>query len=660
MRQITSDLQAVQRVRSPRARVTCTVEARGQNAVAPALAWAELVPNVGQTVFRATTAVGLADGSVLKFVGNIGALQKYVIADPTLAASWTGASATTLVASTVLSVAAVRVPGTSTIRLFYINASNNVQYIESADNGSTWGAAVTVYSGGAAVLDLVVGYVAAAADGPWLFGFTSQSGADYTANFGYYNGVSWVVTAYAVNWRAGGIDAVSGGTVQWLLVTRQRSNGASKIRRLRKSGVTYLSAEEIDQTQAGLFGLEISYCRFFHLPEAGACMGIVGEAGYGAGCFLGVAGIMYEGNYLVDEPIMMPSIAAVVSQPYACLCSVGADLYLVGDTVVWRGAAQAATAETLTPIQYVYDDHQLEIEFQAGIPALYVGQILVVNRTLSFGAQSGSEVFRAIIVRVEQGTDLVKVVALDALGWLGSARCRRPSILNDGSAAGVLVVMRRLAGRFGIAVGSDNTALETALVMPFTLAPAESLRGAAFRVGSQSEWYLVPANDGSFKLTMIVPGSSVSGDYADVAHSYGAAPSEQPVDKAAVISDYRSLAFSYVLGSYSTDPQDGGAVAMARGPVVDNTRPLSYSLTNSRYNTTARVAAAATSEAARQKKLPVTARMEGQANLALEVYDVVAVTEVRLGWAAKQFRVRRIDERWKQGRLWQVVYLGSV
>ncbi len=59
-----------------------------------------------------------------------------------------------------------------------------------------------------------------------------------------------------------------------------------------------------------------------------------------------------------------------------------------------------------------------------------------------------------------------------------------------------------------------------------TLAPAESLRGAAFRVGSQTEWYLVPANDGSFALTMIVPGSSVSGDYADVAHVYGTAPSQ--------------------------------------------------------------------------------------------------------------------------------------
>jgi hypothetical protein len=253
----------------------------------------------------------------------------------------------------------------------------------------------------------------------------------------------------------------------------------------------------------------------------------------------------------------------------------------------------------------------------------------------------------------------VRVIALDALGWLGTARCRRPSILNDGTAAGVAVVMRKLAARFGIEVGNDDSDLESEAVMPFTLAPSESLRGAAYRVGSQSEWYLVPANDGSFGLTMIVPGDSDSGDYDDTPHVYGVSPSEQCIARAANISDYRVLAFSYVLGTRSTDPEDGAALAMAAGAVIPNMRPLSYSLTNSRYNTTARVQQAAASEAARQRKLPITAVMEGQANLALELYDKVEVTEPRLGWNAQQFRVRRITEVWEQGRLTQTVWLGD-
>lgn len=662
MRQITSDLSDVQLVRSPRARVTVTVESRGQHEDAPALAWSEVVSNTGQSVFSAVAAVGLADGTILKFQANIGALTKYTVTNPHLVTSWSSPPSTTLVASTILSVAALRIPGSSTIRLFYINSSNNVQYIESTNNGSTWGSAVTVYSGGDAVLDLVVAYIShgSIANGPWFFGFSTQAAGVYTPRFGYYNGASWVTAAYEANYRAAGIDAYGEATSHHrCLVVKTRTVGASVLRVIRNTAGTFSDAVDIDRTQAGLFGLELAYYRFCQLPEAGCMLGVVGESAYGAGVAVGVGGIFTATDVLTDEPIMFPAIAAVNSQPYGVLCSVGDDLYLIGSTVVYRGAAQAASASTLEAIRYQYDENELEIDFQAGIDTLYVGQILVVTRTLSWGSQSGSETFRAIIVRVEQGTDRVRVIALDALGWMGTARCRRPSILNDGTATGVATVMRRLIARFGLTVSNDNSDLESAAVMPFTLAPAESLAGAAYRVGSQAEIYLVPANDGSFALTMVTPGDSDGGNYDDTPHIYGSGSTQQPIARAAIISDYRVLAFSYVLGTRSTDPEDGAAVAMAAGPVVPNTRPLSYSLTNSRYNTTARVDHAAAAEAARQKKLPITGLIEGQANLALELYDRVQVTEPLLGWSAQAFRVRRIAEVYARGRLVQTVYLGD-
>lgn len=662
MRQITSDLQAVQLVRSPRARVSVMVEARGQNEATPALAWSEVVGNAGQSVFRPVAVVGLADGTILKFQANIGALTKYTVTNPHLAASWSSPPSVTLVAASMLSVAALRVPDSSTIRLFYINASNNVQYIESTNNGATWGSAVTVYAGGDAVIDLCVAYISngTIANGPWFFGFTTQAAGVYTPRFGYHNGASWVTSAYESDWRAAGIDAYGEVTsAHRCLVVKTRTVGASKLRVLDNSAGTFSNVRDLDHTQSGLFGLELAYYRFCQLPEAGCMMAVVGEGAYGAGIVLGVGGLFTSSDVLVDEPIMLPEIVGVNSQPYCALCSVGDDLYLVGSTVVYRGAAQTASAATLTPIAYTYDENELTIDFAAGIDALQVGQVLVITRTLSWESQSGSEAIRAIIVRVEQGTDKVRVVALDALGWLGMARCRRPAILNDGTAAGVATVMRKLAARFGLAVGNDNSALESAAVMPFTLAPAESLAGAAYRVASQSEFYLVPANDGAFALTMITPGTSDSGDYGDSAHVYGVAPSEQPIARATQVSDYRVLAFAYVLGTRSTDPEDGAAVAMAAGAPLPNTRPLSYSLTNSRYNTTTRVQNAAAAEAARQRKLPITAIIEGQANLALELYDIVQVTEPLLGWAAQTFRVRRIAEVWDRGRLTQVVWLGE-
>jgi hypothetical protein len=147
MRQVTADLLAVQKVRSPQARVTVAVEARGQNGSAPALAWGELVGNSGQSVFRVTTAVGLADGSILKFQANVGAIQKYTVSNPHLAASWSGLSATTVVSTTALGLCAIRVPNSSTIRLWYINSSNNVLYVESSDN-EQWAVVLWLYDAG--------------------------------------------------------------------------------------------------------------------------------------------------------------------------------------------------------------------------------------------------------------------------------------------------------------------------------------------------------------------------------------------------------------------------------------------------------------------------------------------------------------------------------
>jgi hypothetical protein len=669
MRSISVNLAAVQKVRSPRARVTVTVEAPGLNPALPRVAWAELVGNVGQVTHWPTTVVGRADGSVLKFVANSTHIVQYTIATPTSAASWTGASGTNRVTGMSFSVAALRVPGSSTIRLFYL-LSGNVLYIESTNNGSTWGGAVTVYSGGNAVSDLVVAYIAdgSVANGPWFVGFSTLATGIYSARFGYFSG-SWLTHAYGeTGWRAAGIDAYAPAAARHrVLVFRQRGQGTSRLRIMAKTGSVFSSVSDIDQTQAGKFGLELAFFRFCQMPGASAAVGstlaVCGEAAFGGGVFLGVGGIFQATDPIVDEPIMFPSIVTTNSQAYPAVCEAGGNYYLAGDIVVWQGMAQNAPGGVIEALGYIYEDNTFDLTLPAissAAAGIRVGMVLAVTRTLSWGAQSGSQTVRAMVVRVERGTQAVKVRAVDAVGWLGTARCRRPSILSDGSVANVAQVMRRLAGRFGVPVGNDNAALETGAVMPMTLMPAESLAGAAFRVGSQSEFYLVPANDGSFGLTMITPGTSGSGAYNDTAHIYGAGTTQQPISRAAEVDDYRRLAFAYVLGSRSTDPEDGGALGMGRGPVAEGTRPISYSLTNMRYNTLTRVGAAAAAEAARQRKLPVTAWIEGQANLALEVYDVVTVTEPRLGWSARQLRVRGIREEYDKGKLTQVVYLGEV
>ena len=672
MRPISSDLADVQKVRSPRAEVTVSVEARGQMPGAPMVEWAEVVGNSGQVLWRPVAAVDLADGSVLRFVGLSGSIVQDRVSSPATAAGWSGAARTTVVATHgALSLCAVRV-GT-TIRLWYAsNADGHVYYRESTDNGTSWGSATTVYAGAYTAVDVVAGYLSdgVVSNGPWFVGFSTYNGGtgEYTAHFGYYSG-GWVTHAYAPGglpgWRAAGIDVhASPAARHRVLVYRQQGLGPSRIRSVDKLGAVYSNAEDLDQTQASLFGLVLAWARYTDVGDV--TLGVVGETGYNGKCWLGVAGVFEAENNapVTDEGIILAGHRITDSGgDFAALCAVGDDLYMIGDTGVWLGAALAAPSWSLTPIRYEYDEHRMVVELPASATGLRPGQVLVVERTLRWdpggSPQAGSETLRLAVVAVERRTDGVTVVAADGLGYLGLARCRRPCVVADGTVY-VATAMRRLAARVGVPVRVDATSLESAAVMPMTTAPMENLRSGAYRLGSQAEWYLVPANDGTFGVTMMLPGESDSGEYVDTAHVHGASPKEHPVWAAAEVDDWRRLAFSYVLGTYSTDPEDGSVVGMAAGPVAAGTRPVSYSLTNMKYNTQARVEAAATAEAARQAQLAVSAYLEANANLALEVLDVVEVTEPVLGWDGRQFRVRRIEERWERGRLWQKLWLGEV
>lgn len=670
MRPISSDLADVQKIRSPQARVVCAVEEWGATRGLGALGWRQLVGNASQTLFRPCALVETSDGRILRFVDTGTTVRQQTINDPTSAANWNTPSADVERRNHgALGLAALRLPSTNTIRLFFIDANTgNVRLVQSNNNGSSWGGAQDVYTGGDAAGDLVVSRILDTGFAhTWFVGFSTFSGGNYRARFGNGNdGGSWTTHEYAVDgWRAAGVaifrQGLGSGQVR-VLAYRQRARGLSRLQAMIYNGSAFSNEQQMDRTTAGLFGMALSNYRFVQLPSLEAQPAVAGESGFGSGAFEGVAGLFFDGELLVDEPIMLPGLRTTFSMAHTGLAAVGNDVYVAGTIGVWRGAWQGApTAEILTPTQYDYDENRMEIEFPvtAGAMSLKVGQILRVERSLGWGNQSGTETIRVFIARVRRGTDKVVAIGLDALGFCGSSRTRRASILSEGSGSGVAGVMRRAAARIGLGVDVDNTALESGPVLGISIAAMENLLSAAYRVGSQSEWYLVPANDGSFRLSMMTPGTSDSGEYDDTPHEYGEAGNQQAIFGAAEISDFRQLGFSQVLGTVSTDPQDGSALGMATGAWVENTRPIAFSLTNRTYNTSARVENAAQAEGERQKKLDANAEMSSFANLALELYDIVEVTEPKLGWSAKQFRVRRIQERWERGRLTQRVWMGS-
>jgi hypothetical protein len=666
MKTLSAGATAAQAVRSPRWRVSCTVAARGLNPDLPALTWSDLTEESLASPGYAVTAFDLAAGGIVRIRSVYGyGIQQQTVADPANPADWFGGWST-ISASAPLSLAAYR-HGANAARLYY-PLSGNVYFLRTTDNGATWLGPLSIYTGGDASKDIAVGYapVGHAMTG-YVIGFsTYDSGAGAYA--AYFNAGSNV--KYADGWRAAGvyIDPDDAAYV-YPLVFRQSDEGTSRLRVLRFNGSVFDQPQDIDQTQSGLFGLSLALYRFHAIPALPYLLiGTTVETAYTGANYEGIAsGFKSDSELVADEPVIWPELGASTDYIRSDIVrdNISGRYYHIGANHVYEGVPQPAPSDTLTPIRYHYNQGltagepsgAIELTFEQDIPALSVGQLLTVRRTVSWGTDSGYADLAFYITAVDRSKRLCTVKGVDPIGLLGIARCRRPSVLNDGSAAGLAAVMRRLCGRFGLPALCDDAGLESDAVMPMTLAPSESLLGAAYRAASQSDVYLIPAGDGTFRVEMINPPASDSGDHDDTPHSY---PSGQwELIDAHDLTEYNRLAFAYVLGTYSTDPEDGSYVGMATGPALPNTRPLSYSITNTRYNTDTRVLAAAVREASRQRKLTVDAMIEAPANLALELYDMIEVTEPLLGWTARPFRVRRIRETWDRGLLTHTLWLGD-
>ena len=132
----------------------------------------------------------------------------------------------------------------------------------------------------------------------------------------------------------------------------------------------------------------------------------------------------------------------------------GRRAWLVGAGQVWTSAQTDAAVDlavrTYTPISYRYEagvsgGGQLTLRLPRSIsagdaiesfrgvypPEVYVGDMLWLDRTLTVGADSGTQtlVFRVAAVRYARSH--IEVLALDALGVLAHMRPRRAKVLAE-------------------------------------------------------------------------------------------------------------------------------------------------------------------------------------------------------------------------------------
>ena len=682
MRILDADTLAAQAAPSPEYHVTASFEARGRGPFdAPVGNFTRLAVNLPGGGGGLTAVVRRGDGAFLRFyaVRSLDATEIRValVANPAMAAAWSPPAwdrRVTLAGLSVFGLDALVVG--NTIRLYHSDAGS-VRWQASTDGGVTWSAAVTVETVvGATLYDLGVCYREDFVGGPWYVGYSVWAGGSFRPRV--VGGAGGPETVYGAGWRFGGFhfSGEEGSALFWLglFIFRDAEVGPTRIVYGTWSpGSGLVGTAVVDWTHGGLFGLRLAVVRTRRVVNSTTML--VLETAYNFGAYLTwsvVYGDAAHGPILggqpmaIDESMLMGNLGQEEmlgtnnTLAGTLVDDAAGALYYCSPSSTWRAAAMGAPTGVYLPIKYTHETGgNLEILFSArDFPLAPLGSILVLERTVTKHGIGGSQVVRARVVKREHGTDRVRLLAVDALGELGIVRLRRPCILDR--AASDYANAAIACFRAGLAVKDAAGAAAWFNENAVTLKPGENIAGVLHRMGLHARIWLVPDNGGAYGLTMLSPGQDVlyTGEYGDTPQPYGGVD-EHPLIRAADVVDARRYAVAVFMGTASTDPEDGGGLAMALGPQVTGCRPVPVAVTNRLMTGAALLDKAAQAEADRQRKIAVDGVMTAPANLALELYDLVQVTAPALGWAARALRVHGLVEKWEEGRLVQEMGLGE-
>jgi hypothetical protein len=279
--------------------------------------------------------------------------------------------------------------------------------------------------------------------------------------------------------------------------------------------------------------------------------------------------------------------------------------------------------------------------------------------TLTRGAyKAGVGGSQAVIFRVaatHSAWTETEVIAYDALGSLNFMIARRPAALLPAAWSWINAAyyIARRGGLLTDVSGSPwPTSPSTTVDQGFVWQANETAFSALYRLLLPADVRFLP---GSATTHPTVYFRKPSSDTVS-AYTYGGA-SGHPLIGARQDYDARNQTLVIVMGQVSTNPIDGEAWRISELTRLDGVRPQPIAYTNYYLNSSAELSNLATSEAERiVMNLPV-ARISAGANLGLELYDLIDVTDTKLTWSAQLWRVHSISEHYKQGRLTQEIDL---
>lgn len=668
MRTLTTDLQTIQQHQYPHVTVSASAKSASPTQIGP---WREFASVTNTATGTLNEICTTSTGDILRFQVTASSITLTTIAAANVnsAASW-NATPTTILANGGTSPAAVRggqfYP--QTVRLFYVR-SGVVYYIQSTNNGSTWGSETTFWTPGGVYSN--PGNLKADSDTTndcWLLAASVDVSGSYspsTVLLGapYAGGVVLITTVIDEQEIPIGITADDGEATIYVTCpnTTQRSylKTSSKLITYNPSTMAWISETDlatIDRSPiiAGTTDTIISRGALIHDENSQPFMLIGIELGWKAYPFASEwrhRSALPPLDYTTALPISTTANHAsgiVTASIVATITSAP-----TGNPIVCTATRTTRNATLATPIKYKLTHNlsagaRLDIDLQP-LADIQPGDYIHVTRTLSLPTASASDtlIFRAM--RIETHGTRTLVIAYDRLGELAYRRARKSNALIAADAADNLAAITALLHRAGMTTPWGITPTVEHIPPVFTWMIGESALSALLRYTGYGNVELRSHHHTGTSQHDMITVINLS-DMTD--YTYG--DDHDYIDYVA-IEDGRDPRAATIIGKQTASLSDGRVLEHRSLPRL-NTLPHSTQAELSHQFTATEAEQRADALISHMRAFRTDAILTTTPNLVQEVGDLVSVF---VGEDEFSYYVLAIEETYDRGRLTQKLTLSE-